>query len=85
MIKHLPSGAMQILLDILNDIWTHDNLPASWHQPNVVPLLKAGKNPTDPSSYRPIALTSCMCKIMERMVNSRLVWYLKRNKLISSA
>ena len=26
-----------------------------------------------------------MCKIMERMVNSRLVWYLEKNKLISSA
>jgi len=39
MIKHLPSGAVQILLDILNDIWSNGNLPASWHQANVVSLL----------------------------------------------
>ena len=31
----------------------------------------------------PIALTSCICKVMERMINSRLVWYLERNKIIS--
>ena len=38
---------------------------------------------SDPSNYRPIALTSCICKVMERMINNRLVWYLERNKLIS--
>ena len=29
------------------------------------------------------ALTSCVCKVMERMINNRLVWYLERNKLIT--
>ena len=37
----------------------------------------------DPSNYRPIALTSCICKVMDHMINSRLVWYLERNKLVS--
>ena len=27
---------------------------------------------------------SCLCKIMERMINDRLVWYLKYNGLISN-
>jgi len=27
------------------------------------------------SSYLPLALTICVCKIMERMINNRLVWY----------
>ena len=49
---------------------------------NIVP--KPGKDTSDPSNYRQIALTSCICKVMERMINSRLVWYLERNKLISS-
>jgi len=38
-------------------------------------------NPTRPN-YRPVVLTSCICKIMERMINNRLVWYLERNNLI---
>ena len=29
-------------------------------------------------------MTSCLCKIMERMINDRLVWYLESNGLISN-
>ena len=48
---------------------------------NIIP--KPGKDISDPTNYRPIALTSCVCKAMERMVNDRLVWYLERNKIIT--
>jgi len=44
---------------------------------------KPGKDKSDSSNYRPIALTSCICKIMERMINDRLVWYLERNNFIT--
>ena len=31
--------------------------------------------------YRPKALTNCVCKTMERMINKRLVWFLESNIL----
>ena len=43
----------------------------------MVPIAKAGKDPKNPTNYRPIALTSCLCKTMERMVNARLMWCLE--------
>ena len=46
-----------------------------------VQVPKPGKDTSEPSNYRPIALTSCIWKVMERMISSRLVWYLERNKL----
>ena len=83
MLKHLPSEVLNTLLSILNDIWLTGNFPSNWRQSYVVPIAKPGKDTSNPTNNRPIALTSCVCKVMERMVNSRLVWYLERNKIIT--
>ena len=53
-----------------------------WEFPIVIPILKPGKDKTDAASYRPIALTSCLCKILERMVNARLMWHLEKNNFL---
>ena len=49
-----------------------------WHQVSVLPFLKPGKDPYNDLSYRPIALSSCPCKMMERMVNQRMNGLLPR-------
>lgn len=46
-------------------------------------MLKAGKDKSHPSSYRPIALSNCLAKILEKMVNTHRVWYLEKNKILS--
>ncbi|GFO25488.1 guanylate cyclase [Plakobranchus ocellatus] len=35
-------------------------IPPSWRETSVVPIPKPGKDPSDPSNYGPIALTSCL-------------------------
>ena len=83
-LKHLPTTTLQILLDIYNCIWTTGVFPESWREALVIPIPKQGKQPSDPNSYRPIALTSCVCKVLERMINNRLVWFLESNNLITA-
>ena len=39
----------------------------------------------DPDSERPIALTSTMCKVMERLVANRLTWYLENHNILTNA
>ena len=84
MLKHLPSNCLAILLNIFNQVWETGDFPQSWRDAIVIPIPKPGKDTNDPSNYRPIALTSCICKTMERMVNDRLVWFLESNNLIAN-
>ena len=81
-LKHLPFQSLDSLLQIFNQVWHTGILPDSWKEAIVIPIPKPGKDSTNPASYRPIALTICICKTMERMVNDRLVWFLEKNKLI---
>jgi hypothetical protein len=83
-LKHLPESAIQTLLDLMSDIWETGDLPSIWKLTNVIPIPKPGKNHSEPSNYRPIALISCVCKTMERMINARLVWFLESNGLLSN-
>jgi ribonuclease HI len=76
-IKNLPDETLRILLDIINDIWVRGDFPDIWREAFIVPIPKPDKDHTNRKNYRPIALTSQLCKIMERMVNERLMHYLE--------
>ena len=69
MLKHLPENALSTFLHIFNDIWTTGVFPDSWRLATVIPIPKQGKDHAEPTNYRPIALTSCLCKTLERMIN----------------
>ena len=49
----------------------------------MIPILNKGKDPKQAASYRPIRLTSCVGKTMERVVNQRLKWYLETDDLLA--
>ena len=83
MLKHLPEEAKLYLLKIINKIWETGIMPKSWKIAIIVPVKKPNKDASLATSYRPIALTSCVCKLMEKMINTRLVWHLERKGLIS--
>ena len=59
------------------------NFPECWSEAIVIPIPKPGKDHSDPNNYRPISLTSCICKTLERMINDRLVWYLEDNNILA--
>ena len=70
------------LLNVFNSIWESGIFPPSWREATIVAIPKPGKDSSDPNNYRPIALTSCLCKTMERMVNNRLMWVLESKGLL---
>ena len=71
-------------LNVFNEIWKYGDFPSDWRKVIIFSVPKPGKDPTNPTNYRPIALTGCICKPMERMINHRLFWYLKCHKLLAN-
>jgi len=68
----------------LNYIWETGDLQSIWKLADAIAIPKPGKDHCEPSNYRPIALTSCVCKTMEMMINAHLVWFLESNGLLSN-
>ena len=85
MLRHLPSSVLEVLLAIFNRLWLKGDFPGVWREAQVVPLLKPGKSGLDPLHYRPISLTSCLCKLMEKLVNARLLWFLESKDIFTPA
>uniref|UniRef100_A0A2P2I3I4 RNA-directed DNA polymerase from transposon X-element n=1 Tax=Hirondellea gigas TaxID=1518452 RepID=A0A2P2I3I4_9CRUS len=76
-LHHLSSNQQLSLLSFYNYVYV-TGFPHQWREAVVIPILKAGKPSSDVSSYRPISLTNCLCKLLEKMLNWRLQAYLER-------
>ena len=71
-LKELGAKALTELLEIFNASFLHSDIPQLWRHAIIIPLLKAGKPASEIASYRPISLTSCLVKLLERMITDRL-------------
>lgn len=77
-LKLLPDMMQEILLDVYNRIWYGDKIPEEWREYQVIFIDKTGKE-----KVRPIALSSCVAKLMERLVNERLVWWAEKEQKLT--
>ena len=83
MLEHTGTKAKCKLLAIFNNSWKTGNVPQTWREAHLVPINKKDKDWANTDSYHPISLTSCVGKLMERLINTRLVWHLEKNKIIT--
>jgi hypothetical protein len=78
MLKHLPLNAIYFLLSILNNISASQQVPSTWTSYRVIPIPKPNSN----NSFRPISLSSSICKVFEFILKSRLDWWLESNSIL---
>ena len=57
-------------------------VPLERKEPNIIPLFKKGSR-NKSENYRPVSLTSVICKLLERLIKDHLVDFLVKNKLIN--
>ena len=58
-------------------------LPLDWKQAIITPLFKKGKK-VKPGNYRPVSLTSQVCKVLERIVKKHIINYFEENQYMST-
>ena len=82
-LTHATPALHSILLRIANAVWKTGDFPRSFLTATIIPLLKPKKDPTSPKSFRPVALTSCLGKLVESMAAYRLTDFLERHHVLS--
>ncbi|XP_070389271.1 uncharacterized protein [Dermacentor albipictus] len=70
-LRNLPDHSMEFLLQTFNNAWDSGCLPSAWTSSLISMIPKPGKPPSL-SNLRPISLTSCVGKTLERMALTRL-------------
>ena len=83
MLKHLPRFGMVFLLHIFNLFWSLHSFPSIWKTSSINIIHKMGKPFDSPASFGPISLTSCVSKLFERIILSRLLFFLESNSILS--
>ena len=83
-LQELGPKAQKELLAIFNQSLHSAKCPQAWRNATIIPLLKAGKPASNLSSFRSISLTSCVGKLMERMVADRLYHHAETNGIINT-
>nr|KAG5712173.1 hypothetical protein BaRGS_014523 [Batillaria attramentaria] len=82
MIRHFPDRMVKVLLGFYQTCWDSGQIPKAWKKAVVVAIPKDGKPPHLPTSYRPVALTSHLGKVYERLVRDRLEYHLEKHGII---
>ena len=70
------------ILNIINQTITTNTFPTCVKTAKIIPLLKSNKEPSLPSSYRPINLIPWLSKVIENILKDQITQHLKQHNLI---
>jgi hypothetical protein len=73
LLKELPRKGLVYLTSLFNSILRTTEFPLQWKYSQIRMILKPGKPPNSPSSYRPISLLPLCSKIFEKLLYKRIL------------
>ena len=83
MLKNLPFSILSEILHLFNISLSSSIVPETWKTSHIFMIPKKNLSLEDPTNYRPISLSSCLAKVLEKIIQKRLYTFLEQNKLIS--
>ena len=84
MLKELANKLKSVLTIIYNRSLSESKLSNDWKIANVTPISKKGKK-CDAGNYRPVSLTSHVCKILESIIKDSIINHINVNNLCNES
>jgi len=82
--KELQEEICYPVMAIMKASLETDVVPDDWKAANVTPIFKKGSK-NEIGNYRPVSLTSQICKLLEMIIRDSLVEHLDSNSLITAS
>ena len=80
-LKQVKDKITKHLANIFNMSLHEGKVPEDWKLADITPIFKKGDRKL-PENYRPISLTSVICKLLETIIRDKIVDYLEEHELI---
>ena len=80
-LKKVVARIAEPLCKVFNVSLSEGILPDEWKVAYIIPLFKKG-DPQLASQYRPVSLTSVICKVLERIIRTQMLDFLTINNII---
>lgn len=77
MIKYLPNRYKEEILKLYNYAFMNSIMFPEWKEVTTIFIDKS-----DRQKVRPITMSSCMLKVLERIINERLTWWIERKEIL---
>ena len=74
-LKALSKNAKIAILDAFNQSLKQGIYPKTWNSANISPIPKPGKPHNKAAHFRPIAVSSCLGRVLEKVLADRLQLY----------
>ena len=83
-LKECRKELLEPLYNIINCSINTGKVPKEWKRADIVPIYKNG-NKQEPLNYRPVSLTSVVCKVCEIIIKKRWSEHLEKENAISNS
>ncbi|XP_050692945.1 uncharacterized protein LOC126983856 [Eriocheir sinensis] len=83
MLKECRNELVGPIYDIIRCSIKTGTVPREWKRAEVVPIYKSGKK-EEPLNYRPVSLTSVVCKICEKLIKEQWMRFLEHNLITNN-
>lgn len=82
MLQNSSQEFRKIILYLINQTVKQAKIPQNWKTSLISMIPKKQNNSSDLRDYRPISLTSCLAKVAERLMLTKIKEFLDKNKII---